>query len=546
MKQLSLDFGDNIQRSPKSYKGIYAMHKYWSKKPSDLVSHYICRYSRPGDIVLDPFCGSGVTVIESVRMRRRALGFDINPIAIFVTRMGLEHVDVGKVLRAYERIEANVKSKIEELYRSVCPKCANVDAMATHYIWEHEVITEVWVSCENCRTRKVTKHPDHLDYKVVESLGPPSDWYPQDFLFENSRINAKHGMKISDLFSNRALHALSLLLSEIQSIEDTKVRNTLRLCFSAALPQTSRMVFVIKRRGKNTDAVGKLKTEVGSWVIGYWIPSEHFEINVWRCFCNRLKRVTKGKREIAVEIPDSLSMSLSVDSVSKKDDGYFVDIGNATCLPVESESIDYVFTDPPHGNRIPYLELSLMWNSWLGLADIDWRNEIVISGAKARKKDSRDYRDRVSAAIREIWRVLKPEKCMSIAFNSLDDKTWLTLLNSCMQAGFHLLEIQPLNYSATSVVQDNRKNALKTDFVLTFRKQLPALRGELYVSRNVQETKNIIYEYLASHSDRRAQTYLILNHVIVMQAKRGRFSSISMILDVLDRNFKFNDSAWQL
>ena len=28
-------------------------------------------------------------------------------------------------------------------------------------------------------------------------------------------------------------------------------------------------------------------------------------------------------------------------------------------------SIDYILSDPPHGNRIPYLELSMLWNGWL-------------------------------------------------------------------------------------------------------------------------------------------------------------------------------------
>ncbi|MEA3340245.1 MAG: DNA methyltransferase, partial [Chloroflexota bacterium] len=75
MKDLKKD------KLPKTYKGIYAMHKYWSKKPYNLIADYIERFSSPGDIVLDSFCGSGVTVVESVRLGRRAIGIDINPVA---------------------------------------------------------------------------------------------------------------------------------------------------------------------------------------------------------------------------------------------------------------------------------------------------------------------------------------------------------------------------------------------------------------------------------------------------------------------------------
>ena len=64
---------------PQTYRGLYAMHKYWSKKPHNLVTNYIERYSSPHDIIVDTFCGSGVTVIEGVRLKRRAIGIDINP-----------------------------------------------------------------------------------------------------------------------------------------------------------------------------------------------------------------------------------------------------------------------------------------------------------------------------------------------------------------------------------------------------------------------------------------------------------------------------------
>ena len=36
---------------------IYNMHTYWSKKPHDAIRQYIRHYTKPGDLVLDPFCG---------------------------------------------------------------------------------------------------------------------------------------------------------------------------------------------------------------------------------------------------------------------------------------------------------------------------------------------------------------------------------------------------------------------------------------------------------------------------------------------------------
>ena len=48
------------------------------------------------------------------------------------------------------------------------------------------------------------------------------------------------------------------------------------------------MVFAVTGRGK-TKGKSADKVEVGSWVIGYWRPPLHFEVNVWNCFENREK-----------------------------------------------------------------------------------------------------------------------------------------------------------------------------------------------------------------------------------------------------------------
>ena len=41
---------------------IYNMHTYWSKKPHDAIRQFIRHYTKPGDLVLDPLCGSRGTL----------------------------------------------------------------------------------------------------------------------------------------------------------------------------------------------------------------------------------------------------------------------------------------------------------------------------------------------------------------------------------------------------------------------------------------------------------------------------------------------------
>jgi hypothetical protein len=54
--------------------------------PARFAPVAIKSFTRPGDLVLDPFCGGGTTLVEALSLGRRAVGIDINSLATFVTR----------------------------------------------------------------------------------------------------------------------------------------------------------------------------------------------------------------------------------------------------------------------------------------------------------------------------------------------------------------------------------------------------------------------------------------------------------------------------
>ena len=58
---------------------IYNMHTYWSKKPHDAIRKYMRHYTAPGDLVLDPFCGSGGTALAALLEGRTAIASDLIP-----------------------------------------------------------------------------------------------------------------------------------------------------------------------------------------------------------------------------------------------------------------------------------------------------------------------------------------------------------------------------------------------------------------------------------------------------------------------------------
>src|SRR4051812_43094509 len=60
-------------------EGMQGDRKYKGATPSYVIWNLLMRYTRPGDVVVDPFCGSGTTLDVCHDLKRQGLGFDIAP-----------------------------------------------------------------------------------------------------------------------------------------------------------------------------------------------------------------------------------------------------------------------------------------------------------------------------------------------------------------------------------------------------------------------------------------------------------------------------------
>jgi adenine-specific DNA methylase len=144
---------------------MYLMHKYWARKPHNVVGEYIEHYSKKGEIVLDPFVGSGVTAIEALKRGRKAIAIDLDPMATFITKMTLLPVDLGKFKDAFEEIKTNVKTEIEKLYSTKCPKCGKkATILATVWLRDENQPSEIRLFCPKCKKR-LKKKPTSDDLK---------------------------------------------------------------------------------------------------------------------------------------------------------------------------------------------------------------------------------------------------------------------------------------------------------------------------------------------------------------------------------------------
>lgn len=85
-------------------KRHFGCNAYFTRQSWDIVSTYIKNYSKPGDIVLDPFGGSGVTAIEALMNNRKAIHIDINPLSIFIVDSLSCPVNLNELKRSFSEI----------------------------------------------------------------------------------------------------------------------------------------------------------------------------------------------------------------------------------------------------------------------------------------------------------------------------------------------------------------------------------------------------------------------------------------------------------
>ena len=325
-----------IQAKP--HTPVYMMHKFWARRPYNVFSELIAHYSEPNNIVLDPFCGGGVTIVQALSLKRRAIGVDLNPLATYVTEMEVKPLHVNKFWNGYKQLQLKIEKELLELYRTSCPKCNSSSAIFDWLEWEGEKPTRMKYECMKCGIgEKQAGEEDLLLSKKIDEdfekiVLKKRLWYPRFMIPKGDKTEGimKSGCThFSQLFTRRNLLALSTLYKEISDVKDeTNVKEFLQFSFSSSLKWAS----------KQSHLRGNI---VEGWAMhAYWLYPKTLEINVWNTFSRRCKAIARGKEYSNRKIGAFFKKAESFEDLVNEKATCLILTQSSANLPMSNEKVD--------------------------------------------------------------------------------------------------------------------------------------------------------------------------------------------------------------
>jgi adenine-specific DNA methylase len=518
--QTSIRFiGEGI--AAEGHTPVYKMHRYFARRPHNVFRHLIEFYTNPGDVLLDCFCGGGVTLFEGLAAGRRIVAVDLNPLATFVSDCQTTIIPIQDYRVILSEVWDNFNRLTKEFYSTDCRKChrpADVRWFELAYIAKCKEcgketslsnenkaskgeVSNGFYRCSNCGSifsavgaeRKgyalisVTYRcsctqgrqkalVDEADRKKMENFEKNFDklvedndlWYPRDKIpldwdrqLEDG-LSRKSVHRFSDLFTKRSLFFNAYLFKCFRRYKNqvsSEMYKMLIFTFSAILRYTNSMTF---------SATGWMDGRPISWdKHAYWIPNQFVEVNPLEYLEKRRTAIISGLKFQQSKLRNIKKVDSYTDLKAKKGT-HIIWTLSSTELPIPDGEIDAIVTDPPYGSNVQYGELAYFWLVWLRdelklpSSLIQFEKEILVHRRKQSlgHKTYDSYSDSMKKVFSECFRVLKPNGALVFTFNSKDLKAWYAVIKAAIKSGFYL-DRRGVVYQSTI---ENYKNTAHTRY----------------------------------------------------------------------------------
>ena len=538
---------------------IYMAHTYHTKVPHKAIMHYILHYTKPGDIVFDGFCGTGMTGIAAQMCgdpdndfksqmnlstdgiewgARKAVLCDLSPAATFIASNYNSKTNAYDFADAAEKIVSEVEKETAWMYRTrhnsenvsfehvygtinytiwsdvfICPNCGKEIIYWDIAVDEDGNFRKV-MSCPNCGINiKKTQCDRAYNYYYDEELKATDSFAKQVPVIINYDYNGKRYNKYPDEDD-------LALIKKIESIADhkywypddklpkgVKTMDPIKLGITkVSLFYTARNLQIISAlwdKSRNTPCKNQLRFCITSILVKtasklHNIGIKNGKINLAGAMPNALFLPSiSAERNIIELIRGKIKSITPVFNYKKAKNNYIVSCGSSTDLRIiPDNSIDYIFVDPPFGDNLMYSELSFIWEAWLKVLTNN-ESEAIIN--KIQKKGVNEYQGLFKKCFQEFFRCLKPNRWITIEFHNSKNSVWMAINEAIQSAGFIISGVKTLNKGQGSYNQQTALGAVKQDLVISAYKPKIKFIHEFNQKTGTEETAWIfVHQHLTN------------------------------------------------
>lgn len=521
---------------------IYNAHSYHTKVPPQGIEPFILNYTEVGDLVLDSFCGSGMTGLAAIKHKRFPILIELSPIAAFIAKNLCSPIDLRRFDNAAKEVTNNLEDLAKWLYETTCRICGKKAILeymilsdeikcprcSHHFLLFNAAIDSKGTvrkefDCPNCGKKlkktdckKIDLKPARINYTCPECKRHEAD--PDEFdvtkiqeierrwhLALNNKIPASiNGFWPIDEKNNILWFPEYLMMfkgarwgdtwragyhSGITKVSDFfTVRN---LWFLSAFWNTINDMQIeneIKEQLRLTftsiitisSKMGRYGKRTGNISGTLYVPSLIKDMNAHRL----LKRKIWGPRGL-------YRAFVKLAQINRKHNDFIISVQSSTDLSnIPENSIDYVFTDPPFGGNLMYSELNFIWESWLGKFT-NVKKEAIINDSQG--KGIFEYKGLMSKSFNEVYRVLKPGRWMTVVFHNSNGEVWEAIQEGLANAGFAIGMIGTFDKGQRSFKQITSSGAVGYDVVINCYKPKATTRNGI----NGKTTSTAIIGFVA-------------------------------------------------
>jgi DNA modification methylase/predicted RNA-binding Zn-ribbon protein involved in translation (DUF1610 family) len=548
---------------------LYKAHGYHTKVPHLAIVPSILHYTRPGDIVLDGFCGSGMTGVAAqwcgtaptaYRRKledewrkvghpkpkwgaRRVILGDLGPAATFIAANYNIPFDVDAFAKAAQRILDEVEEELGWMYETLhtdgktkgrinytvwsevfsCPECSGEVVFLEEALDKETKRVHDEFPCPSCGAlltkkklqrlyetsfdaaigapvkapkrrpvlinysigkTKYEKPLDEVDKEILRRIEAmplppevPTTAFPMDDMWEAPRL-VGHGIThVHHMFVPRAAQSLAALWRRASAERDGRLRNMLLFFVEQAIWGMS-----VLNRYQPIQQGRPGGSQVNRQLSGvYYVASQIAEVSPRYNLRLRLDRLRKH----------AFSTQVAVEGAA------CVSTGDCASIPIPSDCIDYIFTDPPFGDNFPYSELNFSVEAWYRVLTERTPEAVVERGKKnsATQKGIPEYQDLMRRCFEEYHRVLKPGRWMTVVFSNSRNSIWRAIQEAMGTAGFVVADVRILDKKQRSFKQVT-SSAVKQDLIISAYKPTEALAERFKLG---SATTDSVWAFVSEH-----------------------------------------------